>query len=138
MDGVMNDRTIRVSNIRPRAIVVPIWPSTRRSLKMNDVMVKANTSPAAVTTEPLPAMERMMPVLMPAWIASLNRDQQHVVVRPHGQQQDDGQRQYHPIQLDTQEVLPRIARLSVFVWLDPLRYRDVQLLGLLYELGRGV
>jgi len=27
-----------------------------------------------VTTEPLPAMDRMMPVLMPAWISSLNRD----------------------------------------------------------------
>ena len=28
MDGVMNDRTISVSNSRPSAIVVPIWPST--------------------------------------------------------------------------------------------------------------
>ena len=28
MDGVMNERTIRVSNNRPRAMVVPIWPST--------------------------------------------------------------------------------------------------------------
>ena len=34
------------------AIVVPIWPSTRRSLKMNDVMVKANTKLATVTTDP--------------------------------------------------------------------------------------
>ena len=41
MDGVMNDRTISVSNSRPRAIVVSIWPSTRRSLKMNDAMVNA-------------------------------------------------------------------------------------------------
>ena len=74
MDGVMNDRTISVSNSRPRAIVVPIWPSTRRSLRMNYAMVKANTSPAAATTEPLPAIDRMMPVLMPAWISSLNRE----------------------------------------------------------------
>src|SRR4029077_7849312 len=74
MDGVMNDRTISVSNSSPSAIVVPIWPSTRRTLKMNDAMVKANTSPAAVSTKPLPAMDRMMPVLMPAWISSLNRE----------------------------------------------------------------
>ena len=74
MDGVMNDRTISVSNSRPSAIVVPIWPSTSRSLKMNDAMVNANTSPAAVTTEPLPAIDRMMPVLIPAWISSLNRE----------------------------------------------------------------
>jgi hypothetical protein len=73
MDGVMNDRTIRVSNSKPSAIVVPIWPSTIRSLNMNDAMVKANTSPAAVTTEPLPAIARMMPVLMPAPSSSLNR-----------------------------------------------------------------
>ena len=56
MDGVINDRTISVSNSRPSAIVVPIWPSTRRSLKMNDAIVNANTRPAAVTTEPLPAI----------------------------------------------------------------------------------
>jgi hypothetical protein len=49
----------------------------------------------------------MMPVLMPAWISSLKPgDQQQVVVRPHGQQQDDGQTQYHPIQLDAHDVLP--------------------------------
>ena len=41
---------------------------------MNDAMVNANTSPAAVTTDPLPAIDRMMPVLMPAWISSLNRE----------------------------------------------------------------
>ncbi len=70
----MNDRTISVSNIRPSAIVVPIWPSTFRSLMMNDAIVNANTRPAAVTTEPLPAIERMMPVLIPAWISSLNRE----------------------------------------------------------------
>ena len=74
---------------------------------MNDAMVKANTSPAAVTTEPLPAMDRMMPVLMPGVDLLLEPgDQQQVVVRPHGQQQDDGQRQNHPVQVDAQEVLP--------------------------------
>ncbi|COW15324.1 Uncharacterised protein [Mycobacterium tuberculosis] len=36
-------------------------------------MVKANTSPAAVTTDPLPPIARMMPVLIPAWISSLSR-----------------------------------------------------------------
>jgi hypothetical protein len=33
---------------------------------MNDAMVKANTSPAAVTTEPLSAIDRITPVSMPA------------------------------------------------------------------------
>ena len=37
-------------------------------------MVNANTRPAEVTTEPVPAIDRMMPVLSPAWISSLNRD----------------------------------------------------------------
>ena len=36
-------------------------------------MVNANTRPAEVTTEPLPAIDRMIPVLSPAWISSLNR-----------------------------------------------------------------
>ncbi|MCW2688540.1 MAG: hypothetical protein JWR37_3430, partial [Mycobacterium sp.] len=35
-----------------RAIVVPIVPSTRRSPKVSEAIVKASTSPAAVTTEP--------------------------------------------------------------------------------------
>jgi hypothetical protein len=39
-------------------------------------------------------------------------DQQQAVVRPHRQQQDDGQRQYHPIQLDTQNVLPHQNRYA--------------------------
>ena len=30
IDGVMNDRTTRVSNSRPRPMVVPIWPMTRQ------------------------------------------------------------------------------------------------------------
>ena len=37
-------------------------------------MVAANTRPADVTTPPVPAIDRMMPVLRPAWISSLNRD----------------------------------------------------------------
>ena len=70
MDGVMNERTIRVSKSRPSAIVVPICPRTTKSLKTNDAMVKANTRPAAVTTDPLPAIARMIPVLIPAVKAS--------------------------------------------------------------------
>jgi hypothetical protein len=61
MDGVINDRTINVSKSRPKPMVVPIWPSARRSLNMNEDMVNANTRPAVVTT-PVPAMARMMPV----------------------------------------------------------------------------
>ena len=34
----------------------------------------ANTMPADVTTPPVPAMDRMMPVFKPAWISSLNRE----------------------------------------------------------------
>ena len=41
---------------------------------MNDAMVAANTRPAAVTTPPVPAIARMMPVFRPAPISSLNRD----------------------------------------------------------------
>ena len=74
MDGVMNDRITRVSNNRPSAMVLPTWPATRRSLTSIDAIVKANTRPADVTTAPVPAIDRMMPVLMPAWISSLNRE----------------------------------------------------------------
>ena len=42
----MNDRTISVSNSKPRPMVVPIWPSTRKSLKMKAHMVTAKTMPA--------------------------------------------------------------------------------------------
>ena len=73
IDGVMNARTTSVSKSRPRANVVPIWPRIRRSAKTNDAMVAAKTSPADVTTDPLPAMARTMPVLRPAWISSLKR-----------------------------------------------------------------
>jgi hypothetical protein len=51
-----------------------LWPSTTRSLYTNDAMVKANTKPAAVTTPPVPAIARMMPVFKPAPISSLKRD----------------------------------------------------------------
>ncbi|CNV36652.1 Uncharacterised protein [Mycobacterium tuberculosis] len=54
-------------------MVVPTWAITVSSLTANDIMVKANTSPAAVTTDPLPPIARMMPVLIPAWISSLSR-----------------------------------------------------------------
>ena len=70
----MNERTTRVSNNRPSAIVLPTWPATIRSLTIIEAIVKANTRPAEVTTAPVPAIERMMPVLIPAWISSLNRD----------------------------------------------------------------
>ena len=70
----MNDRTTSVSKSSPSMMVEPIWPAMRRSLLIIDPMVKANTSPAAVTTPPVPPMERMMPVFSPAWISSWNRE----------------------------------------------------------------
>ena len=70
----MNDRMISVSNSRPIPIVVPTCPATTRSLTTIDIIVNANTKPADVTTAPVPAIDRMMPVLIPAWISSLNRD----------------------------------------------------------------
>ena len=73
MDGVMKARITRVSNSRPIPIVVPTCASTFRSLMPNDIMVKANTRPAAVTTDPLPPIARMIPVLMPAGSSSLSR-----------------------------------------------------------------
>ena len=42
--------------------------------QMNDAIVAENTRPAAVTTRPVPAMDRMMPVFRPACISSLNRE----------------------------------------------------------------
>ena len=41
----MNERTINVSNNRPRPMVLPIWPMTRRSLTTIEAIVKANTKP---------------------------------------------------------------------------------------------
>src|ERR1700710_1926109 len=43
MDGVINERTTRVSNSRPRPIVVPTWPMTVSSLTDIDIMVNAKT-----------------------------------------------------------------------------------------------
>ena len=53
-------------------MVVPTWASTVNSLIAKDIMVKANTRPAEVTTDPLPPIARMMPVLIPAGISSLS------------------------------------------------------------------
>ena len=74
IDGVIKDRTIRVSNSNPRPIVDPACPMWRRSLASIEAIVKAKTNPAAVTTLPVLPMVRMMPVLIPAPTFSLNRD----------------------------------------------------------------
>ncbi|CNM68015.1 Uncharacterised protein [Mycobacterium tuberculosis] len=55
-------------------MVLPTWASDIKADSPKESMVKAKTSPAEVTTAPVPAMDRMMPVLMPAWISSLNRE----------------------------------------------------------------
>ena len=55
-------------------MVEPTCPITIMSLTSMPSMVKANTKPAAVTTDPVPAMDRMIPVLMPAPISSFIRD----------------------------------------------------------------
>lgn len=73
MEGVINARITKVSNNRPIPIVVPIWATTTMALTDIDIMVNANTRPAAVTTDPLPPMARMIPVLMPAGISSFIR-----------------------------------------------------------------
>ncbi len=48
------------------AIVEPICATTVRLLPSIAAMVAANTRPAEVTTLPVPAIERMMPVFSPA------------------------------------------------------------------------
>jgi len=48
MDGVMNERTISVSNNSPRPMVVPIWPRIRRSLTMKEDIVAAELRPLAL------------------------------------------------------------------------------------------
>src|ERR1700730_12606634 len=74
MDGVMSDRTTSVSKSRPSPIVVPTWPMTVSWLTDIVIIVNANSSPAEVTTDPVPPIDRMIPVFKPAWISSLNRD----------------------------------------------------------------
>jgi hypothetical protein len=73
IDGVMNALITKVSNNRPNPIVVPTWATTTMALTDIDIMVNANTRPAAVTTDPLPPMARMIPVLIPAGISSFIR-----------------------------------------------------------------
>ena len=73
MEGVMNARITKVSNNRPIPMVVPICATTTMALTDIDIMVNANTRPAAVTTDPLPPMARIIPVLMPAGISSFIR-----------------------------------------------------------------
>ncbi len=67
-------------------MVVPTCPITRSSLTAMDAMVNTNTRPADVTTAPVPAIARMIPVFNPAPTSSLNRDTKEVVVRTDGQQ----------------------------------------------------
>ena len=70
----MNERTTNVSNNNPSPIVVPTCPMTIMSETVIEIIVNANTMPAAVTTEPVPAIERMMPVCSPAPNSSFIRD----------------------------------------------------------------
>ena len=78
---------------------------------MKEDMVAANTNPAAVTTPPVPAIARMVPVLSPRLQFLLESgDQQEVVVGPHRQEQHDGQWNDDPIQLDADYVLPHQYR----------------------------
>ena len=71
----MNARTICVSNNKPNVIVVSIWPSTQQVAEIErrhgDCELQAR---CGHHTEPMPAMDRLMPVLIPAWISSLNRE----------------------------------------------------------------
>ena len=66
IEGVMKERTTRVSNSRPIPMVLPTWARMTRALRPKESLVNANTRPAEVTTAPVPAIDRMMPVLMPA------------------------------------------------------------------------
>ncbi len=74
IDGVISERTISVSSSSPIPMVIPPWPTLSRSPEIMAPIVNANTSPAAVTTVPVLPIERMIPVLIPAPISSLNRD----------------------------------------------------------------
>ena len=50
------------------------------SLNANEAMVAANTNPADVTTEPVAAMARMIPVFRPPGSSSRIADQQQIFV----------------------------------------------------------
>jgi len=107
MDGVISDRTISVSKSRPRPMVVPTWPMTVSSLTDSFIIGERETSPADVTTDPVPPIDRMMPVFKPAWISSLNRaTMSRLLVGADGKQDDDRHREHHPLQFNADEVLP--------------------------------
>ncbi|SLD02619.1 Uncharacterised protein [Mycobacteroides abscessus subsp. massiliense] len=55
-------------------MVVPICPMICRSLTTIEAIVAANTSPADVTTFPVPPIARMMPVFSPAPSSSFIRE----------------------------------------------------------------
>ncbi|SHR96837.1 Uncharacterised protein [Mycobacteroides abscessus subsp. abscessus] len=60
--------------IKPSPIVEPICATFTRLEPIIANCVIANTSPAVVTTPPVPAIDRMTPVRIPALISSLKRD----------------------------------------------------------------
>ena len=70
-------------------------------------MVNANTRPADVTTPPVLPSARMRPVCNPGVQLLFDPgDQQQVVVRPHRHQDDERERQYQPVQVQADQVLP--------------------------------
>ena len=79
----------------------------RKSLTTIAIMVKANTRPAFVTTLPVPPIARMMPVFIPAaYFIFHSGYQQQVIVGSHRQKDDHGHRDHHPVQSESQQVLP--------------------------------
>ena len=73
IDGVMNDRMISVSNMRPSPMVVPTCARMRSSLKAIDAMVSANTSPPRSPRAAASHCPDDAGVFRPAWISSLKR-----------------------------------------------------------------
>ncbi len=86
MDGVANDRTISMSNSKPRPDLVPTFNLPAGSLTAMDAMVTANTSPALVTTLPVPPIDRICRSSAPLYFLFEPGDQEQIVVRSHRQQ----------------------------------------------------
>lgn len=101
-----------MSNSNPIMIVVPIWPTTRRSLATIEPMVKANTSPAMVTTRRAGHGSDHAGFEAGPDFFLESGYQEQVVVGSDGQHDNDGHGQHEPVQWHMQDVLPDEDRQS--------------------------
>ena len=94
-------------NSRPMPIVMPPWADVEQVAGNHRAQKREHQSPA-VTTVPKAPIDRMIPVLIPAPISSLNRDtSSRVVAAADGHQDDHRERQHDPVQFDADDASGR-------------------------------